>query len=109
MLPPEGGYTILWTPRARRHLDQLPEKIVAAALALIHGPLAEEPRRVGKPLVDELAGLWSARRAAYRIVYEIAEAGDAVWIHAVQHRRDVHRPHRRPARLTASPAPRRAR
>ena len=31
------------------------------------GPLADEPRRVGKPLVGELAGLWSARRGDYRV------------------------------------------
>jgi mRNA-degrading endonuclease RelE of RelBE toxin-antitoxin system len=32
------------------------------------GPLCDKPRRVGHPLQRELAGLWSARRGAYRVV-----------------------------------------
>jgi mRNA interferase RelE/StbE len=84
-------YAVLATAEARRHLDRLPEKIVHAALALIHGPLAENPHRVGKPLVGELQGLWSARRSDYRIIYEIEDTTHRIIVHRVQHRRDVYR------------------
>ncbi len=57
------------------------------------GPLAETPRRVGKPLVGELDGLWSARRGDYRVVYEIDKDADVVIVHRVQQRRDVYRPY----------------
>jgi mRNA-degrading endonuclease RelE of RelBE toxin-antitoxin system len=84
-------YDIRATPEARRHLDKLPPKIAHAALALIHSGIAGDPHRVGKPLVGELAGLWSARRSEYRVVDEIDDAARTVTVHRVQHRRDVYR------------------
>ncbi len=80
------------TPEGRRHLDRLPAKVRDAAIALMLGGLADEPRRVGKPLVGDLAGLWSARRGDYRVGYEIDDDARAVVVHRVQHRRDVYRP-----------------
>lgn len=85
-------YEVKITPSGLRHLDRLPNKIRDAALATIFGPMAENPQRVGKPLMDELEGLRSARRGDYRIVYEILEDEMAVVIHRVQHRRHVYRP-----------------
>lgn len=85
-------YDVLATPEARRHLDKLPPKIAHAALALIHTAIAEDPRRVGRALAGEVAGLWSARRSEYRVIYEIDDAARTVTVHRVQHRRDVYRP-----------------
>ncbi len=84
-------YGILVTRVARRHLDQLPEKVHAAALETVHGVIAHSPYRAGKPLVGELSGLHSARRGDYRIVYEVLDDIQAVVIHRIQHRRDVYR------------------
>ncbi len=80
------------TPEGLRHLNRLPDKVRDAALELIFGSLIAEPRRAGKPLAGELAGLWSARRGDYRVVYEIDDESSVVLIHRVQHRRDVYRP-----------------
>lgn len=85
-------YEVATTPEGLRHLNQLPEKVRNAALAAIHGPIAENPRRLGKPLLGELEGLHSARRGDYRIIYEILEDEDTVLIHRIQHRRDAYRP-----------------
>jgi mRNA-degrading endonuclease RelE of RelBE toxin-antitoxin system len=85
-------YEILITPEGRRHLDLLPAKVRAAAIELMLGALAEHPQRVGKPLVGILAGLWSARRGDYRVIYEIDDDERIVLVHRVQHRRDVYRP-----------------
>jgi mRNA-degrading endonuclease RelE of RelBE toxin-antitoxin system len=63
-----------------------------AAIELMLGAIADEPRRVGKPLVGELHGLWSARRGDYRVIYEILDTDRVVLIHRVQHRRDAYRP-----------------
>lgn len=73
-------------------MERLPAKIRAAALEAILGPIAQNPQRAGKPLVGELAGLWSARRGDYRIVYEILEGEQIVVVHRVQHRGTVYRP-----------------
>jgi mRNA interferase RelE/StbE len=80
------------TREGLRHLDQLPAKVRDAAVQAILGPIAERPRRVGKPLVGELAGLWSARRGDYRVIYEIDDDRKVVTVHRVQHRRVVYRP-----------------
>ena len=91
MADPAGGYRVLATPEARRHLARLPQKVHHAALALITEAIAHEPTRVGKPLAGELRGLWSARRADYRVIYQIDHDNRTVTIHQVQHRRDVYR------------------
>jgi mRNA-degrading endonuclease RelE of RelBE toxin-antitoxin system len=77
---------------AERSLDRLPPKIATAIVEFVVGPLTEAPRRVGHPLERELAGLWSARRGAYRIVYELDEVKKAVNVVRIDHRSDVYRP-----------------
>ncbi len=81
------------TREGLRHLNQLPGKVHDAAIQAILGPIAERPRRVGKPLVGELAGLYSARRGEYRVIYEIDDDRKVVIVHRVQHRRVVYRRH----------------
>jgi mRNA interferase RelE/StbE len=84
-------YDVDITPEGLRHLDRLPLKVRDAAISLMLGVLAEAPHRVGKPLVGELRGLWSARRGDYRIVYEIDDVAATILVHPVQHLRDVYR------------------
>ena len=81
-----------WTPTATRALQRLPEKVATAAVEFIYGSLAEDPRRVGKPLRFELEGLHVARRGDYRVVYEIDPSKAMITIIAIQHRADVYRP-----------------
>lgn len=85
-------YEVEITPEGLRYLHRLPDKVRHAALETIFGPIAENPQRLGRPLVGELEGLHSARRGDYRIIYEIFEDDDTVLIHRVQHRRDIYRP-----------------
>lgn len=84
-------YDLRITAEGRRQLDRLPEKIRSAVLAFAVEAMAHHPRRVGKPLTNELAGLWSARRSDYRVVYEIDDDAHVVLIHRASHRRDVYR------------------
>ncbi|MGI8524228.1 MAG: type II toxin-antitoxin system RelE family toxin [Nocardioides sp.] len=70
---------------------QLPESVAAACFEFIRGPLAQNPQRVGKALRPPMAGLHSARRGDFRVVYEIHDQEIRVHVVAVQHRRDVYR------------------
>jgi mRNA-degrading endonuclease RelE of RelBE toxin-antitoxin system len=79
-------------PSATRSLERLPEPVAAAVMEFLTGPLLEEPKRVGKPLVHQLAGYWSARRGAYRIIYAVDEANALVLVVRIEHRADVYRP-----------------
>jgi mRNA interferase RelE/StbE len=76
---------------ARRHFEKLPVAVAAAVLETLDA-IAENPRRVGKRLVLEHEGRWSARRGPYRIIYELVEDERIVRVLAIGHRRDVYRP-----------------
>ena len=84
-------YRLRITPEGARSLNRLPEKVRPAVAATISGPLAENPQRLGKPLVGRLEGLRVARRGDYRIIYEIDDDDRLVVVHRVQHRRDAYR------------------
>lgn len=81
---------IAWTPTAKRALARLPEKVAAAAIEFIYGPVAKNPLRIGKALRRELEGLYSARRGDFRIIYRVSEV---VTIVAIDHRADIYRSH----------------
>lgn len=84
-------YDVVFTRSARRALENtLPESVAAAAFEFIVGPLAANPRRVGKPLREPLAPLYSARRGEYRILYRIDGGRLIVEIVTIEHRRDVY-------------------
>jgi len=89
----EGDYELVLTQPARRALTgKLPEPVAAAVVEFLTTSLIREPRRVGKPLRDDLAGVWSARRGTYRILYRIREDLREVIVLRVEHRRDAYRP-----------------
>lgn len=87
----DGSFELRVAASAERQLGRLPERIAAAVVEFMLGPLCENPRRVGHPLQRELAGLWSARRGAYRVVYEIDDAEQRVTVLRIDHRSDVYR------------------
>ena len=88
----EGDFAIAWKAPARRALGRLPEKVATAAVEFVYGSLAADPRRVGKPLKLGLAGLHSARRGDYRVIYRIGNQRHLVAVLAIEHRSDVYRP-----------------
>jgi len=85
-------YEVVFSRAARRALEQdLPEKVAAAAFEFIAGALRENPRRVGKPLREPLAPLYSARRGDYRVLYRIVDHRLVIEIVSIVHRRDAYR------------------
>ena len=85
-------YAIAWTAPARRALSRLPEKVATAAVEFLYGSLAANPHRVGKPLKLEMAGLHSARRGDYRVIYRIDDGDHRIDVLAIEHRSDAYRP-----------------
>lgn len=87
-------YELGTAPPARRALaERLPPHVAEAAAELITGPLLENPRRVGKQLADELAGIYSARLArGWRVLYEIDETRHLVIVLDIRHRSTAYRP-----------------
>jgi mRNA-degrading endonuclease RelE of RelBE toxin-antitoxin system len=86
-------YELVLTPPARRAItDTLPEPVAAAVIDFLTTALLDNPHRVGKPLRDDLAGIWSARRGTYRVLYRIRDEPPEVIVLRVEHRRDAYRP-----------------
>jgi mRNA interferase RelE/StbE len=88
----EGEFAIAWTAASRRTLTMLPEKVATAVVEFLYGSLAASPHRVGKPLKLGLAGLHSARRGDYRVIYRIDDQRCLVTVMAIEHRSDAYRP-----------------
>jgi mRNA interferase RelE/StbE len=59
--------------------------------SLLHGPLAENLQRAGKPLLEPLAPQYSARRGEYRVLYLIEGQQVTIVITSVTHRADAYR------------------
>ncbi len=87
-----GPYEVAWAPPAKRALTRFPEKIGTAVVEFCYGTLAANPQRVGKALKFDLAGLHSARRGDFRIVYRIDEPRLRIEVVAIERRSDVYRP-----------------
>jgi mRNA interferase RelE/StbE len=89
----EPRYELVLTPPAQRAIsDRLPETVAVAVINFLTNALIDNPHRVGKPLRDERAGVWSARRGTYRVLYRINEQAREVVVLRVEHRRDAYRP-----------------
>jgi mRNA interferase RelE/StbE len=87
----DAGYELVLTPPAVRAIQTgLPETVAAAVIEFMTGPLVSNPRRVGKMLRRELAGIWSARRGTYRVLYRIDDDPKEVVVLRIEHRRDVY-------------------
>jgi len=84
-----AGFELRVPPSAARSLERLPGPVAAAVVRFITGDLLESPKRVGKPLVRKLAGYWSARRGAYRVIYAIDEGRSLVLVVRIEHRADI--------------------
>ena len=78
-------------PAARAIAEDLSEAVAAAVIDLITGALIREPRRVGRELRNELAGVFSARRGTYRVLYRIDDDERTVTVIRIDHRSDVYR------------------
>jgi mRNA interferase RelE/StbE len=86
-------YELGTVPPARRALaERLSFEVAAAASEFISGPLLDDPRRVGKPLGAELAGIYSARLDRdWRVLYEIDDANHVVIVLDIRHRSAAYR------------------
>jgi len=90
----EERYVVRLSHQAKRALTHdLPEAVAAACFEFIVGPLAENPRRVGKQLRAPLWPMYSARRGDFRVIYDLHDAILVVQVVTIEHRRDVYRHH----------------
>jgi mRNA interferase RelE/StbE len=85
-------WTVEFDDRARRELRKLDAKIQQTILRYLRERIAgaEDPRRFGKPLRRNLAGLWRYRVEDYRLICRVEDDRVVVLVLQVGHRRDVY-------------------
>jgi mRNA interferase RelE/StbE len=92
----ESDDTAAWkievTSPALKGFRRLPEKAAAAIVEFVTGPLADNPRRLSKPLTNELLGLHTARRGDYRVLFTLDVEDHILYVHRIEHRSDVYKP-----------------
>jgi mRNA interferase RelE/StbE len=84
-------YRVEWTTPAQRDMARLPARVADAILVFVDERLAENPTRLSKPLIGELAGKRSARNGDYRVLIRLDNDLHAVWIVHVDHRAHSYR------------------
>ena len=86
-------YRLVLAPSATRALrNKLKPSVAFSLFEFMDKVICEAPRRLGKPLTGPFDGFFSARRGAYRVVYQIDEKARTVEVTTVDHRADVYRP-----------------
>jgi len=88
----EKPWTVEFDDRARRELRKLDFKIQRKIFRYLREPLAvsEDPRRFGKPLRRNLAGLWRYRIEDYRLICRLEDDRVVVLVSEIGHRSDVY-------------------
>lgn len=86
-------WTVEFDDAAARELRKLGRQAQQEILHYLRERIAteEDPRRFGKPLARELAGLWRYRIRDYRVICNIEDEKVVVLIVRVAHRKDVYK------------------
>ena len=89
---PPAAWTVEFDDRARRELRKLDAKVQQTILRYLRERIAvaEDPRRFGKPLRRNLAGLWRYRVEDYRLICRLEDERVVVLVLQVGHHRDVY-------------------
>jgi mRNA interferase RelE/StbE len=85
-------WRVEFDPGAARDLHKLGHEARRLILSYLRKRIAtpDDPRRFGRPLTGDLAGLWRYRAADYRIVARIEDNRLIVLVITVEHRREVY-------------------
>ncbi|MCL2786938.1 MAG: type II toxin-antitoxin system RelE/ParE family toxin [Micrococcales bacterium] len=85
-------YRLMLAPSAARALENRLKPSAAFALfEFMNTVICDAPRRLGKPLTEPFDGFFSARRGAYRVIYQVDEQARTVEVTYLGHRADIYR------------------
>lgn len=78
--------------RALKDLKKMDRAAQKAIIAYLDERITgnDDPKRFGKPLAGELAGLWRYRVGSYRIICQIQDNELLVLVLTVGHRRNIY-------------------
>lgn len=85
------GYKVRWHEDVWRDLRDLDKELARKIIGRVTEYLARDPLKLGKPLRENLAGLFRYRFGDYRIMYIVDIPGKMITILKVRHRKDIYR------------------
>jgi mRNA interferase RelE/StbE len=87
------AWTVEFDERARKDLRRLDAIVQKSILRYLRQrvAIAADPRRLGKPLHGEFAGLWRYRVRDWRLVCRMEDKKMVVLVLTIGHRREVYR------------------
>ncbi|MGH9649786.1 MAG: type II toxin-antitoxin system RelE family toxin [Terriglobales bacterium] len=86
------AWTVSFDPRALKELEKLERTVqrrIVSLLQRLQG--GGDPRKSGKPLHGERAGLWRYRIGNYRIICSVEDTASIFRVMRVGHRKGVYR------------------
>ena len=85
-------WSVEFDDAAAKELHKLDRQAQQEILRYLRERIAtdEDPRRFGKPLFRDLAGLWRYRVSNYRLICDIEDDKVVVLVIRVGHRKDVY-------------------
>lgn len=88
----DSAWKVTFSPAAERLLGKLDRTVQQDILEYLRRRIAtpEDPRRFGKPLQGDHAGLWRYRVRDYRIICKIDDREILVLVLAIGHRRLIY-------------------
>ncbi|MFP5275644.1 MAG: type II toxin-antitoxin system RelE family toxin [Acidobacteriota bacterium] len=91
--PARPQWTVEFDDRARRELRKLDATVQQNILSYLREHIAgsDDPRKFGKPLRMNLAGLWRYRVGDYRLICRIEDSRLVVLVIKIGHRREVYK------------------
>jgi len=85
------GYKVRWHEDVWKDFRDFDKEVVRKVIDRVTKYLAQDPLKLGKPLKENLTGLFRYRFGDYRIMYVVNIPGKMITILKVRHRKDVYR------------------
>lgn len=84
------AYKVIYLDSVEGDLKKLDKSTVKKILTRIETYLAQDPKRIGKPLKGEFQGYWRYRWGDHRVIYRIAQEEILILILRIGHRKEVY-------------------
>ncbi|MBI5816356.1 MAG: type II toxin-antitoxin system RelE/ParE family toxin [Nitrospinae bacterium] len=84
------GWSVRFSATAGKQLKKLDTKWQSAILDYLEDRVAPEPKKFGKALIGDKAGMWRYRVGDYRIICEMLDQQATIHVLKIGHRKDVY-------------------
>ena len=85
------AYKVRWHEDVGKDLRDLDKELAKKVIDRITKYLAQDPLKLGKPLKENLTGLFRYRFGDYRIMYIVDIPEEIITVLKVRHRKDIYR------------------